>query len=58
MSRTILKKKNKWQEAIEDAEKELVQVETRASQLKAAIGSFRANQKRGVPWPGESATQD
>jgi len=59
MSSTILKKHAVgWQEAIDHAETELRQVSQRAEQLKAAISTFKANLKRGVPWPSESATQN
>lgn len=48
-----------WEKAIEHLEAELRQVATespRAQQIRAAIYTFKANLKRGMLWPRESAT--
>ena len=45
-----------WQAAIDHSEGELKQVEQRAEQLRMAISTFKANLKRGVPWPGQKTT--
>ena len=48
-----------WGKAIDYLESELRQTHSqeRIAQLKAAINTFRANLKRRMPWPTESATQ-
>ena len=56
MSSVILDKSlSGWQKAIDYSEAELKQLEQRERQLRAAISTFRANLKRGVPWPGEKS---
>jgi hypothetical protein len=42
-----------WKKAIAHYEAELEQLKCREKQLVAALGTFRANLKRGVPWPRE-----
>ena len=49
-----------WEDAIKFCEEQLKDAKAqRAKQLQAAISTFRANQKRGIPWPGtqESTNQ-
>lgn len=40
-----------WKRAVEHCEAELKQLERREEQLRAALTTFKANLKRGVPWP-------
>jgi hypothetical protein len=49
---------NLWDEAIADTERKLSHVEARAKRLKAAIDSYKAHKKAGIPWPGEDAGTD
>lgn len=49
-----------WEKAIGHLEAELRHVAAespRAQQIRAAIYTFTANLKTGMPWPGKSATQ-
>ena len=54
------KSSSMWKKAIECLELELAETQSqeRIAQLKAAIHTFRSNLGRGMPWPGESATQN
>ena len=54
MSSKILKdsqKKSPWDEAIQDAQNELVTAMSRVAELKEAIISFQKSKERGDPWP-------
>ena len=53
----VKQKKTPWDEAIEDAQAQLVEAMRRVSQLKEAIAGFVRSRERGDPWPG-SATQN
>ena len=51
---------NRWLEAVSDAEEELKKAksekekaEKRIRQVRFALGVFKSNAKRGLPWPGE-----
>jgi hypothetical protein len=52
-SKIVDKSLDGWKKAIDHYEAELEQLKCREKQLVAAISTFRANLKRGVPWPGE-----
>lgn len=62
MSSIILEEpKSMWEKAIDHCQKLLSETKPktkRADQLRSAIATFRANMKRGLPWPGESATHN
>jgi len=52
------KKQGMWERAIVFLEAQLPDAtEQRAAQIRNAINTFEANSKRGMPWPGKSATQ-
>jgi len=56
MSREILEKISPWDEAIKDAQNQLVEAKRRVFRLEEAIVAFKENKKRGESWPGESAS--
>ncbi len=59
MSKPNVKRKMRagWAQVIQDAEAQIQHSKIRIRELKAAIGVFRDNLKKGVPVPG-SATQN
>lgn len=43
--------KNRWDQAIEDAEDSITKLERKIESLKAAILAFRESKDAGKPWP-------
>jgi hypothetical protein len=49
---------SRWKQAIYQAEEELAAERRKVEGLESAIATFRRMEEEGVPWPGESATQN
>lgn len=51
---------NSWQQAIADAESEIIKAKRKISNLRQAIRSFEVMRDAGEPWPGtvRAATPD
>jgi hypothetical protein len=47
---------HRWNEAIADAQRKLVEAKVYLARIKAALRILQRKKGAGEPWPGESAT--
>ena len=57
-AKTVARSVSHWKQAICQVEEELAAERKKVERLESALVTFRRMEEEGMPWPGESATQN